>query len=252
MWNNEYLRLENQEYERRHGKTLVRKWVHALKIFINNKYIGKKIEFDEAKQLIDSYDVISFDIFDTLLIRPYDKPTDLFYDIEKKEGILGFANARIIAEKEARNKYRMQEDITLGQIYDEIEDKYKLFMAKEMEYEETTIQVNSIVFRLFQYAKKKQKQIIIISDMYLSSNFLKRLLMNKGITGFAKLYVSSETLETKASGNMYKYVQKDMNISEKKILHVGDNLYSDGNALYKNNIGFLCIDKSKYIWIERR
>ncbi|GAA7596542.1 hypothetical protein HpMMM16_03880 [Helicobacter pylori] len=33
---------------------------------------------DEAKSEILKYDVISFDIFDTLLLRPFIKPTDLF------------------------------------------------------------------------------------------------------------------------------------------------------------------------------
>ena len=40
--------------------------------------------FDYIKNQIDSHLVISFDIFDTLLLRPYAKPTDLFLHLEKK------------------------------------------------------------------------------------------------------------------------------------------------------------------------
>ncbi len=39
---------------------------------------------DGAKSEILKYDVISFDIFDTLLLRPFIKPTDLFLYIETK------------------------------------------------------------------------------------------------------------------------------------------------------------------------
>lgn len=37
---------------------------------------------NEAKSEVLKYDVISFDIFDTLLLRPFIKPTDLFWYIE--------------------------------------------------------------------------------------------------------------------------------------------------------------------------
>ena len=43
---------------------------------------------NKIKSKIDSYDIISFDIFDTLLLRPYVKPTDLFLHIEKSEKML--------------------------------------------------------------------------------------------------------------------------------------------------------------------
>lgn len=45
---------------------------------------------DGAKSEILKYDVISFDIFDTLLLRPFIKPTDLFWYIETKYNIKGF------------------------------------------------------------------------------------------------------------------------------------------------------------------
>ena len=35
-------------------------------------------EFQKLKKLIDQYDVVSFDVFDTLLLRNVLKPTDLF------------------------------------------------------------------------------------------------------------------------------------------------------------------------------
>ena len=43
------------------------------------------MDLNQLKLMIgkEKYKVISFDIFDTLLIRPYDKPTDLFEELEE-------------------------------------------------------------------------------------------------------------------------------------------------------------------------
>lgn len=57
---------------------------------------------NEAKSEVLKYDVISFDIFDTLLLRPFIKPTDLFWYIETKYDIQGFCQARILAEVQSR------------------------------------------------------------------------------------------------------------------------------------------------------
>lgn len=45
---------------------------------------------DGAKSEILKYDVISFDVFDTLLLRPFIRPTDLFLYIETKYDIKVF------------------------------------------------------------------------------------------------------------------------------------------------------------------
>lgn len=50
-----------------------------------------------------TYDVISFDIFDTLVLRPFDNPKSVFMLIGQKLGVSGFRNIRINAEKEARD-----------------------------------------------------------------------------------------------------------------------------------------------------
>ena len=44
--------------------------------------------------MINSADIISFDIFDTLIVRKVTRPEDIFRIIEKKTGIKGFAKTR--------------------------------------------------------------------------------------------------------------------------------------------------------------
>lgn len=73
--------------------------IFGINFSIVKKYAEEKINiYDEIKK----HDIISFDIFDTLLVRPYVKPTDMFIHIEKLYKAEGFHENRIKAEKLSR------------------------------------------------------------------------------------------------------------------------------------------------------
>ena len=78
--------------------------IFGIKFSVVKKYNSKKINIYEE---IKKHEIISFDIFDTLLIRPYVKPTDLFLHIEKLYKIKGFYKNRIMAEN------RREENISI-------------------------------------------------------------------------------------------------------------------------------------------
>lgn len=63
-----------------------------------NNIPQKRNPYDLARVLMN-YDVISFDIFDTLLFRPFEKPTDLFIILQDKWDYVNFYNIRIEMEK---------------------------------------------------------------------------------------------------------------------------------------------------------
>ena len=52
--------------------------------------------------------VIAFDVFDTLIVRPFVRPDDLFDFIERVTGKEGFGKARREAEKQARRQIRQE------------------------------------------------------------------------------------------------------------------------------------------------
>ncbi len=191
---------------------------------------------EKLKKQIDSHEVISFDIFDTLLVRPYVKPTDLFLHMEKIYNASGFAENRIKSEQEARKKHSDKEDITLDEIYDEVLVKYKDFKQKEMDFEAQVLQPNPQMKEVFDYAKKQNKKIIIISDMYLPQDFLEKVLKEKGFAGFEKLYVSCAIKKTKWTGTLYDYVLSDLNAIGYEILHIGDNKQSDFELAKKKGL----------------
>ena len=81
--------------------------------------------------------------------------------------------------------------------------------------------------KLLETAKHDCETLIIISDFYHSSAWLKKLLQVKGIHGFDHLYSSSDKLITKRSGSLYDYIIKDLNVSPKDWVHIGDNERAD-------------------------
>ena len=115
---------------------------------------------------IDKHKIISFDIFDTLLLRPYVRPIDLFLHMESHYKSENFAIARIQAEEDARKNLDKNE-ITLDDIYEFIGARYNHLKQFEIEWETKILQINPEIKEIYDYAIKKNKKVIIVSDMYL-------------------------------------------------------------------------------------
>jgi len=58
--------------------------------------------FKRYKRYIDAAKIISFDIFDTLLLRPYQHPSDVFLHLSVLYNTPAFYESRISAESNAR------------------------------------------------------------------------------------------------------------------------------------------------------
>lgn len=182
--------------------------------------------------------VVSFDVFDTLLLRPVSTPVDIFRLIENKIGIPNFHNMRVAAEAEARKvKNVFVQDITLDEIYEAYshlfhysQDEIEFIKKEELEAEYTLLYPRRTAKYLFNEAKKAGKEIIIVSDMYLPGKFVDKCLKKNGYTGYTHLYVSSETGVLKSSKLMYQYVLEEFeekNVKAEEIIHIGDNKRSD-------------------------
>lgn len=216
------------------------------KYFLENKsyyYFDKEI----LKKKIDNAKVVSFDIFDTLLLRPFVNPIDVFAYIEKIEDLQYFALNRTIAEKKARLIKQLREktceDINYIDIYNKIDSNYKKCFDKEKQLEYQILQQNKEMLEIYNYAKNNNKKIIITSDMYLDRDFLTKILNKNNINGFYKLYVSSEIKLCKGSGNLFKYILNDLNIEAKNLIHIGDNVNSDYKIPKELNINTFCYKK---------
>ena len=186
---------------------------------------------------------VSFDIFDTLLVRPFYTPTDIFEVLDAKvTEFLGtidridFKKHRMEAEHIARRRFAGEgrEDVTLDEIYQVLgellelpQEHRELIKSWEIEQELRFCRPRKFARELFDLAVSSGKRVIIASDMYLPFEVVEKLLEKNGYEGYEKLYLSSNLGCTKATGKMYDYIASDLGVESKAILHIGDNETAD-------------------------
>lgn len=192
----------------------------------------------DLKDKIPNYDLISFDIFDTLLLRPYVTPESLWDHLGDIYNVANFRNIRWWAFLDAREKYCKDgiDEVTIDQIYEFIPEEYKFLQEKEMELEFKVLQQNYEMKQVVDFAIASGKKVIAVSDMYLPKDFLRKLLVKNGYSEISQIYVSSEIKLLKGRGELYNYVLKEENVSPSKVLHIGDNFHSDVEMAKKNGI----------------
>lgn len=185
-----------------------------------------------VKQLLQ-YDVVSFDVFDTLILRSISEPKSVFTLIGERLDYLSFQRIRIRAQSEAREKCirtRGTNEMSLEDIYEVIFRKtgipIEIGIKAEMEVEKDICYANPYMKRVFDILKSFGKRIIISSDMYMSRKQIQELLENAGYHGFDEIYVSSEFGCSKANGRLYNVIYEHEGYN-KRIIHVGDNPNSD-------------------------
>ncbi|MBJ9957457.1 HAD-IA family hydrolase [Acinetobacter courvalinii] len=188
---------------------------------ITNTFIEK------TKKKIARAEVVSFDIFDTLLLRPYLSPRDLFLHIEIDQCLEGFAFARREAELSARKKNPDKQEICYDDIYNEIEARFATAKKIELDWEFMVLQPNPEMKILWDYALELNKKVIVISDMYHSYEDLSQLLIKNKFHAFAHLYVSSRYGKTKKKGTLFEQVFHDLQVKPQDIVHIGDNKKGD-------------------------
>lgn len=193
----------------------------------------EKISVEYFVDRLSKYDIISFDIFDTLIFRPFSEPGDLFYFLGERLGRMDIRRIRMEQEALARKDCRMECghcEVTLSRIWQRMERETGISadsgMQLEMQLETDFCYANPFMLQVFEAVRKKGKKIIAVSDMYLSGDFLNALLEKNGYNGIEKLYVSCEYKCSKAEGTLFELVKGDCPESM-AVVHVGDNEHSD-------------------------
>ncbi len=158
--------------------------------------------------------VVSFDVFDTALVRKTYLPIDIFGLVEEKVG-KNFKELRIKAEQDIRKE----------KSYYNIDDIYSLLPGFdkniEIDLELENCLPNKKVKKIYD---KTSREKIFISDMYLSSDIITRMLKKCGYNN-PIVFVSCEHNACKSTGELFTIVEKILN---KKIdKHYGDNYTSD-------------------------
>lgn len=180
---------------------------------------------------------VSFDIFDTCLIRRCGEPhkiwnlmANVLFDKENDQGRLSFVGNRSVIEQKLMDENPYP---TLQDIYDELNvsqwgfDSNKIIQL-EMNTEEEELSPNPQMLKILRKYRSEGYEISFISDMYLPSFFLKKILMKYGFCEeYEKVYVSAECKATKRDGSLFDYVFKETKTKPKQWIHYGDCEKSD-------------------------
>ena len=196
---------------------------------------------EEAAPTVETAELVTFDVFDTLITRKLAAPRDVF-DLMAGDAVaivggdpLKFATRRASAEVAAAALARKagREDPTLAEIYASLsecpleDDRVAQLCALEIATEAKVVTRRPAGAALFEAAKRAGRRIVLVSDMYLPPDAVEALLQKCGYGGWEKLHVSSEAGRTKRSGALFEVLHSDLGVSAKNILHIGDNPKGD-------------------------
>lgn len=180
-------------------------------------------------------ELVIFDVFDTLLIRPLVDPDATKclvaerFDADTRSR---YMNYRHLAEQQARET--LGRDVNIDDIYQCLMALAPLtaasmqqLLAMEEAIESASVSPRPDAVSLLRAVVASGKRVILASDMFLKQDTIEKMLEKFGITGWSKLYVSNVYGMRKDDGNLYEHIALSEGVPAEKILMVGDNERSD-------------------------
>ncbi len=189
--------------------------------------------------------IVSFDVFDTVLLRKCGRPENIYYILAKRlfpsrtDLQDDFYRWRLTAEATAERKYNRH--VCIEEIYSCLDyDNYPLMKGKdlikvELDVERENLIINPSLANVICQERKQDTRILFISDMYLHSSFLVQIL--KYLDCFKEgdeLYVSCDEGARKSDGSLFDKIYRKYNTKE--WIHYGDNIKSDFQIPKKKGI----------------
>jgi HAD superfamily hydrolase (TIGR01549 family) len=208
--------------------------------------LDQPVDMNNLFEIASKYPIVSFDIFDTILLRKVKKPADIFKIVGLKHPEFGpnFAERRVNAERVSRvdhfNKFGNHETT-----YKEIYNQLKVPSEAEFEIEKQFIHLNSEIGDLILRLQKIGIKIIFISDIYFSEKEIQILLKVAKAPKPDKLFISSDLQLSKSKGDIYPFVASQLKVDMDHIIHIGDNEHADVLMAKKYGI-------NSHLYIEKR
>ena len=206
------------------------------------EYDRKNIE--AAKYDLNVYDIVSFDIYETLIARRIFEQEDLFRLVDLR--LIGefnldihFDHSRKDAEKAAWEKKGAS--ATIHDIYSELIEIAKLepemaekIKAIEIEMECELCIPREDVKEIYDYLKRKGKKIYLTCDTYFTSDIVGKILEKCGYRDYDQMLLSCEMGMRKDDMTMWNYLADEW--KGLYVIHVGDDFLADmqypGDAKY--------------------
>lgn len=188
-----------------------------------------------------AYDVVSFDVFDTLLFRCFSDPTDLFHLVGMTLQYPDFKRLRREAEEHARlRKERTAgtREVTLSEIWEELAPltgvSKETGMQAEWEWERRCCFANPYMAQVIAELRAMGKTPVALSDMYLGREQIQALLEGCGLGSFPVCLVSGDSGVSKSDGGLYRLLRR---MGEgRTYVHVGDHPHSDCRQALRHGV----------------
>lgn len=192
-------------------------------------------------------ELISFDIFDTLVTRRVATPAGIFAIMQNilmqdtsftPDFKNNFCKIRVNSENLARISAKQSNnycEISFDEIYNLIQQKFNLsdyqtkFLKKlEIETEiKNLVPINKNIALLKDYLSQGSR-VVLISDMYHSAETIRKMLLCiDDVFKDLKIYVSNEYRVSKGEGGLYSRIQELENTNFCNWSHCGDNKHAD-------------------------
>ena len=186
--------------------------------------------------LIDENDLISFDVFDTLLFRKTNTPEAVFDLVGEYCGIHGFRKQRMDAQEEASRRVFS----TSGYPHPDINDIYEVLSSEgstdidwdlvkntELELERDCLTANQEMKEFVDYAVSNNKRVTATTDMYLLADSISLFLNDNGFDNIETIYCSADEHKAKFNKELFQLLSEKENTPYDRILHIGDNPSAD-------------------------
>lgn len=164
----------------------------------------------------------TFDVFDTLITRKCVQPQGIFALVEQRSGIADFAVRRVAAEQRL-----LAQDYTFADIYRELAADLALDAATSAQLQQIELDTElQNVMPIAENLRAVEDGDLLLTDMYLPTEFIERLLRHAGLRKRVVIHRSSGG---KSSGRVWRTLQLlDQGGAVGGIQHLGDHPRDDG------------------------
>ena len=196
---------------------------------------------EEFLRRIEEYDAVSFDLFDTLIMRQVLFPSDVFElmdDRLRQHGIMieDFPARRMASEKELSKERAPR----LAEIYSHMKNTYHIaeIEPEQMAMLEWEIDCGLVIPRkdvceMLSVLAARGKRVFIVSDSYYDRKQIAGIMRKCGITQYTDVFVSCEYGTGKTQMLFQKYKEA---VEVEQYFHIGDDETADVEYAEKNGI----------------
>lgn len=187
----------------------------------------KELSYAGLAARVERAEVISFDFFDTLFMRSVCSPKDVSAILERESG-------HSLMQMRDRAKRYIREDYSLDELYRQIEAAENMphgqimsIMDAEIALEKQLLVPRDQMLSLLRDLLDKNREVYIISDMYLPKRFYMDIFRRYGIRIPEEAILLSNELDVnKLAGTLWGYYAEHI-VKGRSALHIGDDRRAD-------------------------